>query len=129
MPKKQAPSVFFPGFVVKSVLDCACECVHLCAHTCLVAQLCLTLCGPSWTAACQASLSMEFSFKNIGAGCHFLLQGIFPSQGLNLYLLHWQADSLTTEPPGQPIRLYNNPPKISGLNLWEPSRTVKDSFP
>ena len=27
-------------------------------------------------------------------GCHFLLQGILPTQGSNLYLLHWQADSL-----------------------------------
>ena len=30
MPKKLAPSVFFPGFVVKSVLDCACVCVCAC---------------------------------------------------------------------------------------------------
>ena len=29
--------------------------------------------------------------------CHLLFQGIFPTQGLNLDLLHWQADSL---PPG-----------------------------
>ena len=28
-------------------------------------------------------------------GCYFLLQGIFPTQGLNLHLLHWQLDSLT----------------------------------
>ena len=30
-------------------------------------------------------------------GCHFLLQGIFPTQGLNLsllYLLHWQVGSV-----------------------------------
>ena len=27
-------------------------------------------------------------------GCHFLLQGIFSTQGWNLCLLHWQADSL-----------------------------------
>ena len=27
-------------------------------------------------------------------GYHFLLQGIFPTQGWNLCLLHWQADSL-----------------------------------
>ena len=27
-------------------------------------------------------------------GCHFLLQGFFPTQGLNPCLLHWQADSL-----------------------------------
>ena len=32
--------------------------------------------------------------KNTGMGCHFLLQGIFPTQGLNLCLLHWQEDSL-----------------------------------
>ena len=24
-------------------------------------------------------------------GCYFLLQGSFPTQGLNLHLLHWQA--------------------------------------
>ena len=27
-------------------------------------------------------------------GCHFLLQGIFPTQGSNLRLLYWQANSL-----------------------------------
>ena len=32
--------------------------------------------------------------KNNGEGGHFLLQGIFPTQGLNPRLLHWQADSL-----------------------------------
>ena len=37
-------------------------------------------------------------------GCHVLLQGIFPSQGLNprlFRLLHWQAGSLPLEPPGK----------------------------
>ena len=37
--------------------------------------------------------------------CHFLLQGIFPTQGLNpclLHLLHCQADSLLSEPPRKP---------------------------
>ena len=32
--------------------------------------------------------------KNTEAGCNFLLQGIFSTQGLNLHLLHWQAGSL-----------------------------------
>ena len=39
----------------------------------------------------------DFPGKNIGVGCHFLLQGIFPTQGSNLRLLcllHWQACSL-----------------------------------
>ena len=38
-------------------------------------------------------------------GCHFLLQGIFLTQGSNLHLLcllHWQADSLPLESPGKP---------------------------
>ena len=36
-----------------------------------------------------------FQARNTGVGCHFLLQGIFLSQGLNpllLSLLHWQED-------------------------------------
>ena len=44
--------------------------------------------------------------KNTGVGCHFPLQGIFPTQGLNLcllHLLHWQAGSFTTAPPGKPL--------------------------
>ena len=44
--------------------------------------------------------------KSTGVGCHFLLQGIFPSQGSNphlLCLLHWQVDSLPTEPSGKPL--------------------------
>ena len=50
-----------------------------------------------WTIACQAPLSMGSPGKNTRAGWHFLLQGIFPTQGLNLRflcLLHWQAGSL-----------------------------------
>ena len=37
------------------------------------------------------------SGKNTGVHCHFLFQGIFPTQRLNLHLLHllhWQADCL-----------------------------------
>ena len=40
--------------------------------------------------------------KNIGVDCHSLLQGIFPTQGLNLGLLHWQVGSLLSEPPAKP---------------------------
>ena len=41
-------------------------------------------------------------------GGHVLLQGIFPTQGSNLGLLHWQADSLLSEPPGKPSYCYRN---------------------
>ena len=30
----------------------------------------------------------DFPGKNTGVGCHFLLQGIFSTQGLNVSLLH-----------------------------------------
>ena len=61
-----------------------------------------------WTTiVCQAPLSIEFSRKEYWSGCHALLQGIFPTQGLNprlLRLLHWQAGSLPQAPPGKPIQ-------------------------
>ena len=47
--------------------------------------------GHDWSdlAAAEASLCpWNFSGKNTGMGCHFLLQGIFPTQGLNPWLLH-----------------------------------------
>ena len=37
---------------------------------------------------------MDFSGKNTGAGCHFLLQGILLIQGLNPGVLCLQVDSL-----------------------------------
>ena len=40
-------------------------------------------------------------------GCHFPLQGIFPTQGLNLrllYLLYWQVGFLPLAPPGKHTR-------------------------
>ena len=45
---------------------------------------CVWLFAIVWTVADQAPLSMEFSGKNVGMGCHFLFQGIFWTQELNL---------------------------------------------
>ena len=62
----------------------------------MCAQSCLTLCN-SMDCRPPALLSMVFSGKNTGMGCHFFLQGIFPILGSNLCLLrllHWQVDSL-----------------------------------
>ena len=41
--------------------------------------------------------------RTTGVGCHFLLQGIFPTQGLTLSLLRWQVDSLPLNRQGSPI--------------------------
>ena len=61
------------------------------------------------TAACQASLSWDSPGKNTGVGSHFLLQRIFPIQGLNPplpRLLHWQADSSSLHNREAPSREY-----------------------
>ena len=64
------------------------------ACTSLVAQSCLTLSDPmDYRLLCP----WNFPVKNTRVGCHFLLQGIFLTQGWNpclLCLLHWQVDSL-----------------------------------
>ena len=55
-----------------------------------------------WTLARQAPLSMGFSRQEYWSGLHFLLQGIFSTQGLDLHLLHWQVDSLPLSHQGSP---------------------------
>ena len=52
-----------------------------------------------WAVAHQAPLFMGFSRQEYSNECRFLLQGIFPTQGSNLcllHLLHLQTDSLAT---------------------------------
>ena len=55
-----------------------------------------------------------FQGKHTGVGCHFLLWGIFLTQGLNLCLLHWAGSFFTTEPLGKPT-LLDNKGKIPGV--------------
>ena len=71
----------------------------------LVTQSYLTL-VTLWTVAHQALCPWDFPGRNTRVGCHFLLQGIFPTQGSNsclLYLLHWQAGSLPLSHQGRPF--------------------------
>ena len=55
----------------------------------------------------------NFPGKNTGVGCHFLLQGLFLTQGSNQHLPHWQADTLppslegSTEVPGLYLKRQN----------------------
>ena len=58
--------------------------------------------------------------KNTGVGCHALFQGIFLTQGLNSYLLYWQAGSLPLAPPGKPLSHY-----IWGDNLLHSNRELQ----
>ena len=56
-----------------------------------------------WTVAHQALCPWDFPGKNTGVSCHFLLQGIFLTQGSNSGLLHWQADSWPLSHQGSPL--------------------------
>ena len=53
-----------------------------------VAQSCLTLCDPMDGSLPGSAVHGIFQARNTGVGYHFLLQGIFPTQGLNSGLLH-----------------------------------------
>ena len=64
------------------------EVVHLSPgypkYACKQALLHPILCNPSAKLPCP----WNFPGKNTRGDCHFLLQGIFPTQGLNLHVLH-----------------------------------------
>ena len=53
------------------------------AYLCLVAQSCLTICNPMDCSPPGSSVHGDSPGKNTGVGCHALLQGIFPTQGMN----------------------------------------------
>ena len=53
-----------------------------------VAQSCLTLCDPMDCSLSGSSVRGIFPGKSTGVGCHFLHQGIFPTQELNPGLPH-----------------------------------------
>ena len=73
---------------------------------------CVQLFGTPQTVAHQAPLSMGFPKQEHWTGCHFLLQGIFLTQGLNLslkHLLRWLAGGIfTTEPPRKPCERFDH---------------------
>ena len=84
---------------------CHLTCVHpeprLCC-CCSVAKSCPTLCDPMDCSPLGTSVHGISQAKDPGVGFHFLLQGIFPTLGLNLRLLCWQADSLPLSHLGSP---------------------------
>ena len=71
----------------------------------LVAQTCPTLCDPMNGSRASLLCAWNSPGMNTGVGCHALLQGIFLTLGSNSHLLHWQADSLLSEPPGKPLQV------------------------
>ena len=90
----------------------------LCTH----AQSRPTLCDCMDSSPPGSSAHGIIPGKNTGVGCHFLLWGIFLTQGLNQCLLQWQADSLPPSHKGSPCIL-NIPlaPFFTHLKVFPPS--------
>ena len=75
-----------------------------------VTQSCLTVSDPTDCGILGSSAhgisQAQMVFLRQGLGCHFLLQGIFLTQGSNLHLLgllYRQDGSLPPAPPGKPM--------------------------
>ena len=60
----------------------------MCLCVCLVIHSCLTLYNPMDYSLPGTSVRGDSPGKNTKMGCHVLLQGIFPTQGLNPGLPH-----------------------------------------
>ena len=65
----------------------------VCVHGHVQSPSSAWLCNPM-DCSLSGSCLWDFSGKNTGVGYHFLLQGIFSTQGWYPHLLHWQVDSL-----------------------------------
>ena len=80
--------------------------LDLVSHACV--KLCLTLGNPMDCILPGSSVHGILQARILEWGCHFLLQGIFRTQGSNLSLLRllcWEVDSLPLSHPGSPDRL------------------------
>ena len=69
---------------------------------CSVGKPCLILLWPHGLYPARRLCSRDFPGKESGVCCHFLLQGIFLTQGLNPCLQHWLGDSLPWSHLGSP---------------------------
>ena len=67
----------------------------------LVTQLCPTLYHPVDCSPPGSSVHGDSPGKKTGVGCQALLQGIFPTQGLNPGLPHCRRILYHLEPPGK----------------------------
>ena len=101
----------------KTVMSTDLHIVYDCVHTCCMVSCiksCLTL-----QLHRRFLCPWDSPVKNTGGGCHFLLQGILPTQASNprlLHLLYWQADSLPPVLPGKSL-CYTSFSQISQLHF------------
>ena len=89
----------------------------------LVTQSCLTLWDP--TDYTQLGSSFHgFSRQDYGVGYYTHLQGNLPDPGIRPRSPTLQADSLSSEPPGNPLYIATNTEKSYVCDFWK-SVTIK----
>ena len=113
-----------PGRVVESKADNGLHSPWRRAYLVVVQSLSrVRLSVTPWTVR-QTPQSRDSPGRNTAVDWHFLLQGIFPAQGLIPCLMHWQADSSPSEPPGKPREPTVPPEAQSWLrwNIWASTR-------
>ena len=108
----------------------------ICCAVWLVAQSSPTPCDPTDWSPLVPSVQGDSPSKNTGVGCHALLQGIFPTQGLNPCLPHcgWILYQLSHQ--GSPIKFtdqgkleYQTQPKTDiYVNLYKINTDVWDQY-
>ena len=83
-----------------------------------VAQSCLTFCNPMDCVAYQVLCPWNFPGKSTGVGCHYLLQGIFLTQGLNPGLLHCRQMLYHLSHQGNPKEIEDDSEKMESPCSW-----------
>ena len=91
------------------------ECLFLLLSVYVLSRSVVSDSATPWIIVGQAPLSMGFSREECCSGCYSLPQGTFPTQQWNLYLLHWQTDSL-------PLNLRMDPELPTDRSLVSPRR-------
>ena len=86
---------------------------------------CVQLFATPWIVACPKLLRpWHFQGKSTGVGCHFLLQGIFPTQGSNPGLSHCRQSLYHLSHQGSPGKRRRKDP----LNAYSRSQGTKLHF-
>ena len=85
---------------------CVCVCVCVCTRVKSLSHV--RLFATLWTVAYQAPPSMGFSRQEYWSELPFPSPGDLPDPGIEPWSPEFQADTLTSEPPGKSI----------GLTIW-----------
>ena len=97
----------------------------------LVTQFCPTLFQPHGRWPSRVLFPQDSPGKNTGVGCHALLQGIFPTQGSNLRLLHCRRILYPLSHLGSPDQCFKDSNKNfrSGVEVFKGKMVLRSACP